>query len=115
MTLDDVRQMTLALPGAGEGTWFGLPTFNVRSKFFAGLGKDGASLVLRCNVYERKYLMEAAPDVYFVTDHYRDDPYVLVNLSVIQADTLRERIEESWRMVAPRKLIAELEAGRPPA
>jgi hypothetical protein len=115
MDFDDARRMALALPGAGEGTWFGLPTFKVRSKFFAGLGKDGASLVLRCNVYERKYLMESAPDVYFVTDHYRDDPYVLVNLSLVQADALRERIEESWRMVAPKKLIAELEAGRPPA
>lgn len=112
MNLDDARRMALALPGADEGTWFGLPTFKVRSKFFAGLGKDGASLVLRCNVYERKYLMESAPDVYFVTDHYRDDPYVLVNLSAADADALRERIEESWRMVAPKKLIAELEAGR---
>jgi hypothetical protein len=112
MDLDDARKMALALPGAGEGTWFGLPTFKVRSKFFAGMAKDGASLVLRCNVYERKYLLEAAPDVYHVTDHYRDDPYVLVRLSAIEADALRERIEESWRMVAPKKLIAELEAGR---
>lgn len=111
MTFDDVRRMALALPGAHETTWFGLPTFKVRSKFFAGAGKDGASLVLRCNVYERKYLMEADPDVYHVTDHYRDDPYVLVRLAAIGADALRERIEESWRMAAPRKLIAELEAG----
>ena len=50
--------------------------------------------------------------MYHVTDHYRDDPYVLVRLSAVDADALRERIEESWRMVAPRKLIAELEAGR---
>lgn len=112
MDFDDVRRMAMALPGAAESTWFGLPTFKVRSKFFAGRGKDGASLVLRCNVYERKYLMEAAPDVYHVTDHYRDDPYVLVHLSAIDADALRERVEESWRMVAPKKLIAELEAGR---
>jgi hypothetical protein len=115
MDFDDVRRMALALPGADEGTWFGLPTFRVRSKFFAGLGKDGVSLVVRCNVFARKYLMEAEPDVYHVTDHYRDDPYVLVRLSAIGADALRERIEESWRMVAPKKLIAELDAGRPSA
>jgi hypothetical protein len=112
MDLDDVRRMALALPGAHEGTWFGLPTFKVRSKFFAGAGKDGASLVVRCNVFERKYLMEAEPDVYHVTDHYRDDPYVLVRLAAVQPEALRERIEESWRMVAPKKLIAELDAGR---
>lgn len=47
MDLDDARRMALALPGAAESTWFGLPTFKVRSKFFAGPGKDGASLVPR--------------------------------------------------------------------
>lgn len=112
MDLDDVRRMALALPGAEEGTWFGLPTFRVRSKFFAGLGKDGASVVLRCNIYARKSLMEAEPDVYHVTDHYRDDPYVLVRLSAVRAQPLRQGIEDSWRMVAPKKLLAELDAGR---
>lgn len=115
MDLDDVRRMALALPGAEEGTWFGLPTFRVRSKFFAGMAKDGASLVLRCDGYERKHLMEAEPDVYFVTDHYRGDPYVLVRLRAIGPDALRERIEESWRMAAPKRLVAELEAAAAPA
>jgi hypothetical protein len=110
MDLDDARRMALALPGAGEGTWFGLPTFKVRSKFFAGLGKDGASLVLRCNVYERKYLMESAPDVFYITDHYRDYPAVLVRISAVSPALLRERMEESWRIVAPKKLVAALDA-----
>lgn len=112
MDFDDARRMALALPGADQGAWFGLPTFTVRSKFFAGLGKDGAARVLRCNVYERKCLMDSAPDVYFITDHDRDDPYVLVNLALVEADALRGRIQESWRMVAPKKRIAEREAGR---
>jgi hypothetical protein len=112
MDFDDVRRVALALPGAEESTWFGKLTFKIRSKFFAGVAKDGVSLVVRCNVYARKYLMEAEPDVYHVTDHYRDDAYVLVHLSAIGAEALRERIEESWRMVAPKKLIADLDAGR---
>jgi hypothetical protein len=40
---------------------------------------------------------------------------VLVNVSILEADALRERIKESWRMVAPKQLIAEPEAGRPQA
>lgn len=39
--------MALSLPGADEGTRFERPTLRVRSKFFAGPGKDGASVVLR--------------------------------------------------------------------
>lgn len=37
---------------------------------------------------------------------------MLVRLSAVGADALRERIEESWRMAAPSKLVAELDAGR---
>jgi hypothetical protein len=48
-----------------------VPTFRVRSKFFAEPGKDGASLVPRCNVHARNYLMEAEPDVYHLADHDR--------------------------------------------
>jgi hypothetical protein len=112
MDFDDVRRVSLALPGAEESVSFGRQTFTVRSKFFAGVARDGVSMVVRCNVYGRKYLLEAEPDVYHVTDHYRGDPYVLVHLSAVDADALRERIEASWRMAAPRKLIAALDAGR---
>lgn len=110
MNFDDVRRMALALPGVEEGTSYGTPAFRVRSKFFCRLREDGESLVLKCNVYERAYLLDDFPEVFYVTDHYRDYPAVLVRISAAPEPLLRERLEESWRVVAPKKLVAELDA-----
>jgi hypothetical protein len=109
MDFDEARRMALALPGAEEGTSYGTPAFFVRRKLFARLREDGDSLVLKCNVFERKYLLEDQPEVFHITDHYRDYPLVLVRLSAITPALLREGMEESWRIAAPKKLIAELD------
>jgi hypothetical protein len=109
MNFDEVRHIALALPGAEEGTSYGTPAFFVRRRHFGRLREEGDALVVRCNVYERKYLIEDRPDVFYVTDHYRGWPYVLVRLATVDPDLMRERLDESWREVAPRKLVAELD------
>lgn len=114
MTFDDVRAMALALPGVEEGTSYGTPAFHVRRRFFARLREDGDTLVLKCNVYERRYLLEDRPDVFHVTDHYRDHEYVLARLSTAPPDLLRERLEDAWRMAAPKKLVTALDRDRSP-
>ena len=109
MDFDEVRRIALALPDAEEGTSYGTPAFFVRRRLFARLREDGDSLVLKCNVFERTYLMEDQPDVFHITDHYRDWPCVLVRLSTVTPALMRERMEESWRMMAPKRLVAELD------
>ena len=110
MNFDEVRRVALALPGVEEGTSYGTPAFRVRGKFFARLREDGESLVLKCNLFERQYLLDDLPDVFYITDHYRDYPSVLVRIAAAPPELLRERMEASWRIVAPRKLVAELDA-----
>lgn len=113
MKFDDARRMALALPGAEEGTSYGTPAFQVRRKTFARLREDGDTLVLRCNFYERAYLVQAHPETFHVTDHYRDHEYVLARLSAATPEILRERLEDAYRAVAPRKLLTELDARQP--
>jgi hypothetical protein len=112
MTFDEVRRMAMALPGAEEGTSYGTPAFQVRRKTFARLREDGDTLVLRCNFYERAYLVDSHPEVFHVTDHYRDYEYVLARLSAAAPELLRERLEDAYRAVAPKKLLAELDGRR---
>lgn len=110
MNFDEVRRIALALPGAEEGTSYGTPAFRVRGKFFCRLREDGETLVLKCNLFERTFLLDDLPDVFYITDHYRDYPAVLVRMSAVTPELLRERMETSWRIVAPKKLVAELDA-----
>lgn len=113
VTFDTVRRLATALPEVEEGTQYGTPAFLVRKKSFTRLKEDGETLVVLVNLFERQYLMDAFPDVFFVTDHYRDYPAMLVRLSAVTEDQLRERLEAAWRQKAPKRLIAEFDAGRP--
>ena len=51
-------------------------------------------------------LLEEAPDTYYLTDYYRSYPLVLVRLSRVGADALRDLLKVSWRITiakAPKK------------
>jgi hypothetical protein len=110
VTFDDVRAMAMALPGVEAGGSYGTPAYRVAKKLFARHHQDGETLVLRINIFERRFLMEAEPKVFYITDHYREWPWVLMRLSAATPERLRQALEESWRMEAPKRLVAELDA-----
>lgn len=106
MTFDDVRAIAMALPGVEEGTHYGTPSFKVKGKAFTRLREDGETLVLfDVPIEEREVMIEAEPEVYFFTDHYRDWPAVLVRLPVAGADHVRGYLERAWRKRAPKALL----------
>ncbi len=73
-----------------------------RGCFMAGLAThesaEAGSLVVRVGLEEREYLLEDAPDTYYVTDAYRKYPVVLVRLANISHDALRDLLSVSWRL-----------------
>ena len=64
------------------------------------------SIVVKMPMDEREMRMEAAPDIYFITDHYRAWPSVLVRLSTVPQDELKAILTRLWQDLAPRKLKA---------
>lgn len=112
--IDTVRELAMALPGVEEGTSYGTLAFLVRGKSFVRLREDGESLVVRVPPIDQDFLLQANPDVFFLTDHYRGYPVVLVHLSRVTRATLKERLEESWRTQAPKRLLAAFNAASPP-
>ena len=107
---DAVRRIALALPGVEDGTSYGTPALKVKNKLMARLKEDGETIVLFVNLFERPYLLEAEPDVFYITDHYRDWPSVLLRLRAVSESRLREAVVESWRFRAPPKLVAAYDA-----
>jgi hypothetical protein len=78
----------------------------------ARLREDGETLAVKCGEDERDFRMEADPATFFVTDHYRGYPIVLVQLNRVERADLRELLEVAWRRIAPKRLVAEYERHR---
>jgi len=110
--LQTVRRLALALPGVEEGSSYGTPGFRVRGKFLARLWEDGETLVVKCGDLERDFRMQADPETFFITDHYRGYPTVLVRLTRVALGDLREVLEQAWRQNAPKRLVAEYDHTR---
>lgn len=110
MTVDDVRQFLLSLPEVQEGAAYGAPAFRVRGKQLAGLKPQEGVIGLRVGFDERDLLMEMAPKAFYVTDHYRSYPAVLVRIAEVDPHMLRQLIVQRWREIAPKALVKAFDA-----
>ena len=84
----------------------GSPVLKARGCFMAGLAThesaEPGSLVVRVNIDERPYLLEDAPETYYVTDYYSKYPLVLVRLAHVGHDALRDLLAVSWRLTVAK-------------
>ena len=101
-----------AWPGVEEGRSYGTCALKVKGKLLVRM-REPDVLVLCCEIDEKEFLMMAAPEIYFETDHYKGWPAVLVRLSEIEPEELKERIEKTWRSLAPKRLVEEYDKGNP--
>ena len=98
-----VRTVGLTLPDVEAATRYdGSPVLKAGGCFMAGLtthrSAEPGTLVVRVGVEERDWLLEDAPEIYYVTDYHRSHPVVLVRLSRIDRDALRDLLSMSWRL-----------------
>jgi hypothetical protein len=110
VTLDQVREMALALPSVEEGITSGTPTFRVRGRFLARVRPDGQSLVLRMGLAEREVLTRVRPAAYYVTEYHAESPLVVVRLAAVSREEFAEHLADAWRSVAPERLVLTHEA-----
>ena len=112
VTFAQVCLAARTLPGIEDSTSYGTPALKVRGKLMARLHQSGECLVLRSNLLDREILIQSDPHVFFITDHYRDYPWVLVRFSAVDPRALPDLLERAWRLVAPKALVTKYESGR---
>jgi hypothetical protein len=112
VNFDTVRDLGLMLPGVEESTAYGAPALKVRGKLLACIpanrSAEPASLLIRMDCDDRAELLAADPDVYYVTDHYAGYSAVLVRLSRVTPDILRDLLGMA------HKFMTRKAAPRPP-
>src|SRR5581483_11403899 len=86
----------------------------IAKKFFTRRRREDDSIVwILDSIDERDHFIEMEPETYFITDHYRNYPSVLVRLSRIDAGQLHKMLQRRWRAIAPKKLLKAMEPGAP--
>ncbi|MBK9125541.1 MAG: MmcQ/YjbR family DNA-binding protein [Chloroflexi bacterium] len=106
---DRVRDIALAMPGVEESTTFGTPSLKVNGKYLFQM-KDNDTLIVSVDLDTREMLLATEPEIFFITEHFRGWPAVLVRLAETDDRTLRDIIEKAWRRRAPKKLVKAYDA-----
>jgi hypothetical protein len=104
---DTVLDIARSLPGVEESVSARDIGLKVRGKLFActAIHKSAEpnSLMVRVGFDAREPLLAAKPETYYLTDHYRGYPAVLVRLSKIRRETLRNLLEDAAQFVSMRE------------
>jgi hypothetical protein len=107
-----LRAISLALPNATEQETWGEPTYRVRGKIFAmerrGDGRTSCWCKARPGI--QAALVESDPARYFIPPYVGHHGWIGVRLDVaVDWDDVADFIEESYRMTAPKRLVAQLD------
>ena len=103
---DTVRKLARELGEVEDSTTYGSPALKIRGKLLACLPSHSSaepdSLAVRIDYENRAELLAAAPDIYYLKDHYVNYPIVLVRLSRIQPDALQDLLRMARRFVTAK-------------
>ena len=113
-----VRALALQLPGTAERLSHGSPGFHIaKGKFFAYFWhnhhSDGetVAIVKTSGREEQQQLIENDPERYYRPAYFGDSWIgVRLDLGENDWDHIADWLQRSWRMSAPRKLTALLDA-----
>lgn len=103
-TIEDVRRIALALPGAQELQDHGGNWFNVGKKTFVLFGFPSARWIFKLPKPRQELLFEARPDV-FQPFRMGAMLWSYVDVDALEADEIKSLVTDCWSEVAPRKVV----------
>ena len=114
--LAPVRAICLAYPEAVEAEAFGAPTFQVRTKNFAMLHQPEGRTSVWCKAPPgaQAAYVASEPDRYYAPPYLGPKGWIAACLDLERNpdwDEIAAIIDESYRLVAPKRLVARLDAG----
>ena len=111
-----VKAVGLTLPDVEAIVKAGSPRLQRGGSFMAGLAShpsaEPGTLVVRYDEDERRWLLEDAPETYYLTEYYRRWPLILVRLSSVTPEALRDLLAVSWRLTGAKMRRRAAYAGR---
>ena len=116
-SLTRLRRLSLSFPEAHEVEAWGEPTFRIRNKLFAIFvaasnhhGGGRTAVWCKSPPGDQELMVRMAPDRFFRPPYVGPSGWIGVYLDAsTDWRELRDLIEESYRMTAPKRVLAQLE------
>src|SRR4026209_778318 len=120
-TFDTVRSIAAELPDVEEGIAWRVPVWRLRGRILACTASHKSAepdtLVVLIGLDQRDALIADEPATYYLKPHYENYPSVLVRLSQIKRDALKDLLQAAWRFAdasaAKRRRPATITASAP--
>jgi hypothetical protein len=94
-------KIALAIPGTEERLWFHKPAVFAHDRFLTKVHEKEEAMVLQVGSMEmRDMMLEAESKLFYITDHYRNFPFVLVRLKALTPKALKDVLTGRARQLA---------------
>lgn len=100
-SFDTVRSIAAELPDVEEGIAWRVPVWRLRGRMLACTASHKSAepdtLVVLIGFDQRDAMIADDPATYYLKPHYENYPSVLVRLSQIKRDALKDLLKAAWR------------------
>jgi hypothetical protein len=111
VTSDDVCAFARTLPRSSEAFVRGRVKFRIGRIVYLSLSKDGSTLGFAFPKEWRQALVESEPEKFSLpSDFDMRYHWVHVRLDAIDADEMRELVEDAWAFCVPKRVADEYAA-----
>lgn len=109
----DLKELALSLdlPGVTEAVSWGQPCLKAHGKLWFFWSPKEDAPVFKVPFEERDMLVEADPETFFFTDHYKNHKLVLARPDRLDMGWAKTNLLRVWREQAPKRLLKAYEAG----
>jgi hypothetical protein len=109
-------KIALAFPGTEEVLWFNKPAVFLHGQFLTKVHDKEEAMTFRVSSMEmRDMMLEAEPGLFYITDHYRNFPFILARLSALTPTVLKELIAGRAAQLAEKPEKKRRNRARKPA
>ena len=113
VTADDVRAFARTLPRSSEAFVRGRVKFRIGRIVYLSLSKDGSTMGFAFPKEWRQALVESEPEKFSLpSDFDMRYHWAHVRLAAIDADEMRELVEDAWAFCVPKRVVDEYAATR---
>ncbi len=113
VTVEEIREVASELPRTNEGLVRGNVKFRVGRIVYLAISRDGSTMGFAFPKDWRNALVESEPEKFSLpSEHDMRYHWVHVDLGAIDADEMRELVEDAWAFCVPKRVADEYAAAQ---